>query len=311
MGSFSKLPPIHYLIHHGDVGVNMFFILSGYLVFKSFQHQDPLTFIVMKAIRVFPLMWLIVTSMYFLSITNFANISQISFLDYLHAVTLTFPVNPLDTFLPTLWTLVYQIKFYAGVSVMLLIFLKLKSKKMALLIFIFLYSCVNYFSPNYSFTHNWGLDIYGNFFAIGVLLSILKFSEATNEKFIATMLIVITWLNVFAASRYDKIYMSILLLSCFVVISNFNFVSNRRFLLVLRKLDGITYSVFLIHFPYMLWALRKLSITEINQELIYVLVFISTLLISFCLYQAYDLPVSKRLKKAWENYREKLWSTEK
>lgn len=44
MGNFNKFPPINHLIQHGDVAVYIFFMLSGYVVFKNFTHQDPLDF---------------------------------------------------------------------------------------------------------------------------------------------------------------------------------------------------------------------------------------------------------------------------
>ena len=306
MGNFNKFPPINYLIQYGDVGVPVFFILSGYLVFKNFKHQDPLDFLVLRAIRLFPLMWLIVTSMYILSIIKFFNIQEILFLDYLHAVTLTFRLNPLDTFLPPLWTLAYQVKFYAGVSLSFLLLLKFRDRKLALLTLIFLYDCLQYFSPSHGFIQSLGLGIYGNFFAVGVLVSIFKRGCIKIEKICAVFLLLFTGLNLLAASRYTTINVIILTFTCIFMLLNLEFIYNKKAVSILRKFDELSYPMFLIHFPLMLFALRKLSSIKLNSEIIYSIVFILTLLVCFFINRYFTIPVSSYLKRGWYVYRERF-----
>jgi len=301
-GNLERLSAITYLTQHGDIGVNIFFILTGYLVFKNFKFQDPLNFLISRAIRIFPLMWLVVTSMYILSLVDFANISEISFLDYVNAAILTFRLNPLDTFLPPLWTLVYQIKFYAAISLVLLLQFKFKSNKLIVFSLITLYTFLQFFFQDYGFMQNWGLSFYGNFFALGVLIAVLKFSYTTREKICSILLLLLTWLNLFTATDYTITSILVLIFTCVVLLFPLNFIFNKRSVSIIQKLDNITYPLYLIHFPFMLFALRKLSIIKSHQEIIYLVVFISTILICFYLNKYFNAPVSKYLMRLWNSH---------
>lgn len=306
LGNLDQISPINYLTRHGDIGVDIFFLITGYLVIKHYKPQDPLNFLISRAIRLFPLMLLVITSMYILSRLHFANVSEILFLDYVRAATLTFQLNPLDTFLPPLWTLVYQVKFWAAFSLVLLIQLRFNKNNSIVFGSILLYSYLQFYFYHYSFMQNWGLGFYGNFLAAGVLLSILKFSNTKRDKIFSILLLIVTWLNFLTSTKYEPISISIIIFSCIILLFPLDFLFSKKSVLLLRKLDYITYPLYLIHFPFMLFLLRKLRVLESYQEIIYLLVFVSTILICYCLNKYFNDPVSKHLTKSLNRFNKSL-----
>lgn len=111
----------HALIVLGRGGVTLFFLLSGYLIFRNVQTQPIATFIGRRFFKVMPSYWLniIVILIADLSIDNFTHFPLRSYLASLLAVSDLLGVEPVSG---VFWTLLIEIKFYVFIAIQYALF---------------------------------------------------------------------------------------------------------------------------------------------------------------------------------------------
>lgn len=108
------------IFHFGWVGVDFFFVLSGFIIF--YIHQSDLghprqfrSFITKRFLRIYPLYWIILFSKVFVSLLGDRNgvIAQTNMLQFVQAILLV-PQNKadLENFIGVSWTLTYEVFFY-------------------------------------------------------------------------------------------------------------------------------------------------------------------------------------------------------
>ena len=108
------------LFHFGWVGVDFFFVLSGFIIF--YIHQSDLghprqfrSFITKRFLRIYPLYWIILFSKVFVSLLGDRNgiIAQTSLFQFFQAVLLVPQEKAnLENFIGVSWTLTYEVFFY-------------------------------------------------------------------------------------------------------------------------------------------------------------------------------------------------------
>ncbi len=103
----------------GFMGVNLFFMISGYIIFMTALSKTALGFVATRALRLYPAYWLAVTVTYLLCVFLFQNPWQISFSDYLANLTMIQPYLGVSYVDPVYWTLVVELHFYFLVFVLL------------------------------------------------------------------------------------------------------------------------------------------------------------------------------------------------
>lgn len=96
----------------GAYGVAVFFALSGYLMSDLVRRDDPGTFLVSRIARIYPTMFLVIA----LASILFVLIGQPRGLNF-WALTLV-PSGPRPYFLGVEWTLLYEITYYVGLTVL-------------------------------------------------------------------------------------------------------------------------------------------------------------------------------------------------
>jgi exopolysaccharide production protein ExoZ len=96
----------------GSYGVAVFFALSGYLMAEIARRDDPAKFLVSRLARIYPPMLLVVA----LFAAAFALLVRPRGID---ALSLTLiPTGPRDYFLQVEWTLLYEMSYYVGLSIL-------------------------------------------------------------------------------------------------------------------------------------------------------------------------------------------------
>lgn len=101
-------------VDFGRVGVVAFFVVSGYVITLSLEHQDARTFVVRRFFRLFPLYWLVLAAMLLIGALVPSEAStDVTPLLLLANVLMIQGITPLASIVPTAWTLGIELLFYA------------------------------------------------------------------------------------------------------------------------------------------------------------------------------------------------------
>ena len=126
--TFVDLPSLRHLFQYGYLGVELFFIISGFVISLSAEHRNAYGFFKSRIGRLYPVFWAsaIITSLFLFLGGNLINVS-LSVPRFLANLTMVPQIIPgTQTLLdPSYWTLAVEIKFYF-VIFLLLIFKQFK-----------------------------------------------------------------------------------------------------------------------------------------------------------------------------------------
>lgn len=241
-----------HIFSYGYLGVNFFFLLSGFVIIASAQNRRAIDFVISRAIRLYPAFWicLLITlvAVYFFQdqkIPIFDTLANASILnDYLG-------VSNIDG---VYWTLQAEIKFYACIFLLMLTGL-LKFIRTWLLIWLALSILYHFYqqpfflswliSPGYSFYFIGGVCCYQLYkerdifitiiLVVALVFAIIKSTTQTYNFFPSanTTDLIIT------AGIISTFFMTFYLLS----LGFFNLARHRYFLL----LGAVSYPLYLIH----------------------------------------------------------------
>ena len=108
-------PWMHGFSQYGWVGVQIFFVISGFVIAASARGSRPGSFLLRRAIRVFPALWICATIALAIRLAWGEPLDRL-LTPYLHAVIL-FPKGPyIDG---VVWTLVVEAVFYGFIAILL------------------------------------------------------------------------------------------------------------------------------------------------------------------------------------------------
>ena len=142
--SIVPFPELDWFARYGYLGVQLFFMISGFVIFMSAENRSPRDFAFSRALRLYPAFWLCCT-LTFLIVWLFAREISMSFSEFLINLTMLaefFDVSSVDG---AYWSLYVEINFYLLVYLMLL-FKKSHQLERALQIWLVL-SIISYSLP--------------------------------------------------------------------------------------------------------------------------------------------------------------------
>jgi peptidoglycan/LPS O-acetylase OafA/YrhL len=290
-------------IEAGHMGVPLFFMISGFVIFMSVSNQaSPLGFIWSRWSRLFPVYWaaVLLTS----SIVSIFGLENKELL--LHEVLLNLTMvqsllgvpNADDSY----WTLLLELFFYFWI-LMLLICKQLKNIEKWLLFWISMAGGVTFAAEILGLSISWKLERlflteYIYFFASGICFYLIYTNKNTNLSYVILVLSVVF---IFVISAHNQKHF----LSIFICYGTFTlFILNKLSFLKIKPLvflGSISYSLYLVHqnigyviinksYEYNLSAFVAISSATLVS-------FFIAILLTFYI----ERPILKFLRKVYKN----------
>lgn len=259
----SNLPPGYSLTWFGWVGVQIFFVLSGFVIAYSCQGESTRDFVIKRFLRLVPGMWVSASICFILAVLLEKTVVLPIFLTLKSMIF--FPVGPWIA--GQIWTLPIELSFYAILAIMLFLNHRDWFEKLAIVLTIlsalywFTYS-IHYHDPHTRLTQLL-LFQHGCQFAMGLLLWCAVTDRLTPAR-ISLMIVcaVTSYIQIAAVASYETTaYLDRLPLSVpmavwtaavvFIYLSGrFNNLAD-KFLAphkkIVRQMGLLTYPLYLVH----------------------------------------------------------------
>lgn len=289
-GSISVFNGFYFL---GKVGVDIFFIISGYIItFSISKSSSAFSFLLKRCLRIFPLYWLFLVAyvLILLLVKKQINVT--------HVVSSIFLI-PYPYFTPILnqgWTLQFELYFYFIMAISLFICGK-RTVLFACFLMLFLYWLSNFFELNVPVVSATILFE----FAYGMIIFKMNEKLHDNHKFICLLflftfpLFIISNYNEFNNSEYRFIFSGFF--SSNVVMF---FLGRSKELIFFDKIlvliGNASYSLYLSHGILIYILCGLISMFTSNVYLIFLLAFLLIILISCYIYIHIESKINKYVK---------------
>ncbi len=251
---------------YGVTGVDLFFIISGYVIFMSLKKSDSWKYFIFNRFsRLFPTYWFIMTiSTVFVILNkmlfnvNFDNIGA----TYLMNLTMIHKVFGFDDIDGSYWTLYIELLFYAFISI-ILYFNKVEKIQLYSLFFLGLCLIYNFIIRDLSYTLYFFLKNlvplvnHFPFFLAGICFYNLKFNllskSNSRSQLVLIFLCLVVGILLFDNGGYSNNYLNrteYTITSIFYFGIFFLFINNKLFFIVNQftiRLGNISYTLYLIH----------------------------------------------------------------
>jgi peptidoglycan/LPS O-acetylase OafA/YrhL len=302
ISSITHIPEVIDLVKYGYLGVEFFFMISGYVIFFSAKNRRASQFAVSRAVRLYPAFWvaIIFTSSFAvfwggeqmavypsLILTNFTMVSPIFGRGFVDGVY---------------WTLIFELKFYILVFILLICGAQKKLDHIFLLWPVVIAIAVYYEKDYLPY-----LGSYFCYFSAGAILAMMK--ERKNVLHYSSLLLSLYLCVSFSAGKAPElseakgIFYSELIIGCivamffmFFIIANSKIGSNLS-LYGSRLLGGLTYPIYLIHAHFGYMFISQFA-TEENKLLIYLLTVFIVLSASYLIH----ILVEKKYSNFWKEF---------
>ena len=239
----------------GFLGVNLFFMISGFVILQSALSRNPTGFAISRATRLYPTYWVCVTLTTAVLILFSNGLEDLSLFKYLANMTMLNDYIGVGNIDSVYWTLQAEIKFYACIFVLMLLGWVRNYK---VWMSVWLAATVSYFFIQQPYFMGWLISpFYSCYFIAGAAFYLAMIN---GFKLFHIAILLITLLLALAGSHkqvesyirspdeLDKIITNgILLLSylLFYLLSTNKLNFNKS--LLITYLGGITYPLYLIH----------------------------------------------------------------
>jgi peptidoglycan/LPS O-acetylase OafA/YrhL len=298
------LPVIGFLIKNGGLGVDIFFLISGYVILETAMRKDSLDFLVARFIRLFPGLFISMTIVA-LVIPKIVGDYQFSVASYLHSIFLTYQASNVPPMASQLWTLIFEIKFYGAVALVLLIFPKtFKSVKGVLILLLIWQLLVGIFlalnsSSSASFSHYLNLGKSGTLFAFGICLNLLSknLKEISFRRAAVFGVTMYFGYQMFSGSFYGFRSAVLIAFSSFLIFIARHVEFSRKFSKFLQLLGLSSYLIYLLH-EHLGTFFVMLFQANVSNNLLVLIVFSSLFITLSSLFIAYfvEKPIQELMK---------------
>lgn len=252
---------------YGALGVQLFFIISGFVIVQSLKGKSLKEFAIGRFIRLYPLFWILCTVTFIITFL-IPHSNPVHFTEYLLSMTML--GNQFDNFIgytrlvdAAYWTLAVELIFYVAIAIFVALF-SYKHLRYFFLVWFFI-SVVAFLTHHDTNMYlKYALVRHASYFIFGGTLALIVMGEAKNlfEKYFDYILLFVsacyaTYIHPLSvplsvAYNYkDQHIITILHITFFIGIVLLVYISkyikNKKLLNIFMVLGGITYPLYLIH----------------------------------------------------------------
>lgn len=188
---FLRIPILGFLIQNGGLGVDIFFLISGYVIIETAQKKDSLDFLIARFRRLFPGLFISMTIVLIVG-SHFITPYRSPFESFINSIFLTFSATGVQPLASQLWTLVYEVKFYGAIALLLLVVPKVfKSQKkiVTLLILWQILIALLESAPFHLSVPFLSLGHYGSLFALGICINFL--AKLSMDNYLTAFMVIL------------------------------------------------------------------------------------------------------------------------
>ncbi|ASL29066.1 acyltransferase family protein [Azotobacter chroococcum] len=299
--SITHIPFIIELTKYGYLGVELFFMISGYVIFHSAKNRSAAQFAVSRAIRLYPSYWFAVLFTSLFAWYWGGSAMSVHPLQILANMTLLQSYFGFDHVDGVYWTLVYEVMFYAAVFIILLCGMQRSLDS----IFIY-WPILMCLAILLDLQHLPYLGGYFYYFAAGSLFALLKKAPGWRTIFSLAITFALcvsfssekaTWLSESKGVLHSSYTIAFIITMFFIFFLILNLKKVQTLQLPKSKIFGaLTYPAYLIHahFGYML--INKFA-TEENKLFIYTITICMVLLVALAMHKLIEV----NLSTLWKN----------
>jgi len=252
---------------YGNLGVQLFFIISGFVIVQSLNGKSVKEFAINRFLRLFPIFWILCTVTYLITLA-IPETSIVSFSEYLRSMTMFGDLfNKIVGYTrlidPSYWTLTVELIFYIGIGVFTYYFSS-KNTRYFLGSWLILSAIAFLFRMDHNFYVKLLLVRHASYFVFGGALALLATKQARNlfEKYFDIALLFVsagfaTYIHPLALEPYytvnplDTKIITLLHILFFtsvpLLVYLSAFIKNVRMIHFFAVLGGITYPLYLLH----------------------------------------------------------------
>lgn len=295
------IEPLALFTRYGYLGVELFFMISGFVIFHSSQNRTPGQFAVSRAVRLYPLYWFAVLFTGVISLKFGGDLMSVYPTQIIINFTMLQNYLGFDHVDRVYWTLVYEVKFYLLVFLLLILGLQ---KQLILFFTLWPFIMLGAFIIGYdSLSYLGG---YYSYFSAGALFAILQSDKSMKNvlsicvSFVLCLLFSINhaFLKTESIGIYFSEYIVGVIISCFFVFFIFQ---NSKYAQQLKlpfsqTLGSLTYPIYLIHSHFGYLFISKYG-SEDNKIFIYITAISIVLLISYLMHRIIEVNLSRLWNK--------------
>lgn len=300
-----EFPELYPFFKFGFLGVNLFFFISGFVIFASAMNRTAIQFAILRWVRLFPTYWFAVLFTTVVTYLYNEEIFSISISQFLYNLTMLNSYVGVKNIDPVYWTLLVELHFYFCIFI-LLVFGLFKFYRTWLSLWVLF--CVVYTVTSEPFFFSWLISPeYSSYFIAGIVFYIAR--QEGYDPWLIIILIAAYFLSIHDTfirqvdlytvntTILDEIIGSVLVTLFYmffylISVGRLKVNANR----VLVVLGGVTFPLYLIH----LVAGRRLmdSFNGLMNEYLLVALTVSLMiLLSYIIYILVDIKFCGILRK--------------
>jgi peptidoglycan/LPS O-acetylase OafA/YrhL len=302
--------------HLGDFGVDVFFVISGFIITSSAKNRTAKEFFKSRFLRIYPAFFICSTITAITSSMLPGVSAKDIFIRWITQFTFYSKIFNVQVLSNVYWTLTVEITFYILVGILIVTGL---FKKLNIVVPIWLLIS---FSNQYILKNDIVRDIfltqYSGHFVAGMLLYQIKYEKPNAFTPLGFLLsIILIWQSINGIEmwiygsygfRYDEISTLLIALTTILIVY---FACNVQSIIIPKKfvsiLGGMSYTLYLLHadfgffiramFYRVIFVYKPELVKIITEDVILILSIISSLLFAFCVSNFLEGPVRRLLEQ--------------